>query len=112
MSEDGAQLQELIDEARHLNARLGQSANGNGGSATIHVNAGGVGLWVAVTCCVVMLASILPMSLGLYWVAMDSRDRGHQMNALYMSVPGLRELVDRQIEQNDRARKSTNEEKK
>lgn len=47
MSEDGAQLQELIDEARHLNARLGQSANGNGGSATIHVNAGGWGVAVA-----------------------------------------------------------------
>lgn len=104
MTDESEQLQELIEEARNLNARLGQSANGNGGSATIHVNAGGLGLWVAVTCCVVMLASILPMSLGLYWVAMDSRDRGHQVNALYMSVPGLRELVDRQMQQNQQTR--------
>lgn len=100
MSDDQAQLQKLIEEAQRLNDRLGQSAHGNGGSATISVNAGGVGLWVAVTCCVVMLASILPMSLGLYWVAMDSRDRGHQINALYMSVPGLRDLVSQQIQQN------------
>jgi hypothetical protein len=80
-----------------------QQGGTSGGSATITVSTGGIGLWVAVTCCIVMLASVLPMALGLYWVAMDSRDRGHQMNALYMSVPGLRDLVDRQIEQNKAA---------
>lgn len=55
------------------------------------------GVWIAATCCAVMLTAMFFVTLGLYWVAMDSRDRGHQMNALYQSVPGLRDLVQRQI---------------
>lgn len=55
-------------------------------------------LWVSVTCNIVMLTAMIPMAAGLYWVAMDSRDRGYQMSALYMSVPGLRDLVDTQLQ--------------
>lgn len=90
MSDD---LGALLEEARALRMSMA-----SGGKAEIHVNAGGVGLWVAVTCCVVSLMSTFLMALGLYWVAMESRDRGHQMNALYQSVPGLRELVERQMQ--------------
>lgn len=76
-----------------------------GGDAKIEINVGGLALWVAATCCAVMLAVMIPMALGLYWVAMDSRDRGHQMNALYQSTPGLRELVERQMILIDQTRK-------
>ncbi len=95
-------LERFSDKADKLISR------NSSGNATITVNAGGVGLWIAVTCCVVMLAALIPGALALYWVAMDSRDRGHQMNALYMSVPGLRELVDKQMKLDEK----TKEEKK
>jgi hypothetical protein len=81
-------------------------------TATIAINAGGTALWVAVTCCAVMLAALVPMALGLYWVAMDSRDRGHQMNALYQSTPGLRELVERQMKLIEQTRNQEPEESK
>lgn len=53
VTDDSDRLQLLINEARELNSRLGQSAYGNGGQATITVNAGGVGVWIAVTCAIV-----------------------------------------------------------
>ena len=86
-----------ISDPRHIPGPVG-------GDAKIVIHAGGVALWVAATCCAVMLAVMIPMALGLYWVAMDSRDRGHQMNALYQSTPGLRELVQRQMSLNDQTR--------
>lgn len=87
----------IVPDVRHMPAQAG-------GDAKIVIHAGGVALWVAATCCAVMLAVMIPMALGLYWVAMDSRDRGHQMNALYQSTPGLRELVQRQMSLNDQTR--------
>lgn len=105
-----AVAEEMRALTRTVAAALSDSRTHSGGRAEIHVNAGGLGLWVAVTCCALMLAALIPMALGLYWVAMDSRDRGHQMNALYQSVPGLRELVDRQMYLIDRTRKAQPEE--
>lgn len=89
-------LDRLANEANELRRMVG-----GGNSATIQINAGGAGLWVAVTCCIVMLVCTVFMAAALLWVAMGSRDQGHQMNALYMSVPGLRELVQKQMSQNE-----------
>lgn len=100
-----ADFQALAAEIRELGhavtAVAGRAVSAGHGHATISVNLGGFALWLSATCCAVMLACLIPLALALYWVAMDSRDRGHQMNALYMSVPGLRELVDRQQKQNE-----------
>lgn len=81
-----------MTEQRHV-----ESARATGGHVDMHFNAGGIALWVSASCCALMLAALVPIALALYWVAMDSRDRGHQMNALCQSTPGLRELVDRQM---------------
>lgn len=59
-------------------------------TATITVSAGGVGLWIAVTCCVVMLAA----NLFLAAIVMDhSRkidDLGDYLSAIYMQAPQLK----------------------
>ena len=91
----------------HMVRAIADRAPSNGGSVTFTVNAGGVALWLSALCCVVMLICTAVMALGLYWVAMDSRDRGHQMNALYMSVPGLRELVEEQMALNEQTQRDT-----
>ena len=105
LAEEVAELRRLLPELRALQG-------GGTNTATISINAGGTALWVAVTCCAVMLAALVPMALGLYWVAMDSRDRGHQMNALYQSTPGLRELVEQQMHLIEQTRKAEQEPKK
>jgi len=73
----------------------------SGGKAEIHFNAGGVGLWVAVTACIVSLVSVGFLAAIVFWVSSRTVDQGHQMNALYQSTPGLRELVERQMRQNE-----------
>lgn len=89
---------ELAGLTHMVRAIADASGTTNGGNVTFTVNAGGVALWLSALCCVVMLVCTAAMALGLFWVAMDSRDRGHQMNALYQSVPGLRELVEKQMQ--------------
>lgn len=71
VSDDREQLQELIEEARALNARLGHSANGNGGQATITVNMPGG--WAAVACAA--LAAVC------FYIAADARSDAAELRA-------------------------------
>jgi hypothetical protein len=43
------------------------------------------------------------------WLAIRTNDHGHQMNAVYQSVPGLRELVAEQMRLNQSARGTATE---
>ena len=63
MSEDARELAAALDRFTDRADRL--LSNSNGGSATIHVNAGGVGLWVAITCSAVGAVTML-VALMLY----------------------------------------------
>lgn len=111
-----ARIGELIGKVQGIQSEVAamkrdlSGPRADGGNVTFTVNAGGVALWLSALCCVVMLVCTAVMALGLYWVAMDSRDRGHQMNALYMSVPGLRELVEEQMKLNEKTQRDPNEE--
>lgn len=49
---------------RDLDTLLPRNAN----SAVITINAGGVGVWIATTACIVMLAALL---VGLFWVSRE-----------------------------------------
>jgi hypothetical protein len=89
-------LEALLDEARALRMSMGAGTS----NATITVQAGGMAVWISATCCAIMLTAMFFLTLGLYWVAMNDRDKTHQMNAMYQSVPGLRELVERQMKLN------------
>lgn len=62
----------------------------NESSSIITVNAGGIGVWVATTACLVMLA----INLVLVAIVMDQSrkvdDLGDYLNAIYMQAPYLK----------------------
>lgn len=62
-----------------------------------HQTGGERGIWIAATCCAVQLTATFFLTLVVYWVAMNDRDKGHQMNAIYQSIPYLRERVAEQM---------------
>ena len=47
-------LKKELDRAEDIQKRFGQATNSS--ASTITVNAGGIGVYIAVTCCAVMLA--------------------------------------------------------
>lgn len=55
----------------------GSSAAGN--SITVHVNAGGVGVWIATTCAIAMLVAGL---IGAIWMANEFRRYDDQLTEL------------------------------
>lgn len=67
---------------------------GNSSNATIQVNAGGIGMWVAVTCCAVMFVLGIAMAVlgGLAYTSTQQRlDRMQDyLNAIYMQAPQLK----------------------
>lgn len=60
------------------------------GNATIMINAGGVGVWIATTCCIVMLA--LGIMGGFLYVNESRKVDQMQdyLNAIYMQAPYLK----------------------
>ena len=52
--------------AEHIVKDLLLNKGSNTTTITVGVNAGGVGVWIAVTCCLVTLAMVIP---GLFWVS-------------------------------------------
>ena len=54
--------------AMRLIKHLGRHTNENKSASTITVNAGGVGVWIATTCCLVMLGCGL---IGALWVSRE-----------------------------------------
>ena len=67
---------------------------GNSSNATIHINAGGIGMWVAVTCCAVMFVLGVSMAVlgGMAYTSTQQRlDRMQDyLNAIYMQAPQLK----------------------
>lgn len=60
------------------------------------------GVWVVVTAALIQLVCTAFLTVGFCLMWIDNKDRGHQMNALYQSVPGLRELVTKTINENQK----------
>lgn len=83
MSDD---LGALLEEARAL--RLSLSSGNN--AATITINAGGIALWVAATCCITMLAIIIGLTPFILRMDREQSEQGHQLNAIYMMAPHLK----------------------
>jgi len=92
-----------MDEARTTAERLLKELLGVplNNTSTITINAGGVGVWVAVTCCLVMLFSTL---IGAVWLSREfarvdkelneRKEEGQRMqsylSAIYVQAPSLR----------------------
>jgi hypothetical protein len=62
----------------------------NKNESTITVNAGGAGIWVAVTCCIVSF--VINVALAVAFVNHDRKidDLGDYVNAIYMMAPHLK----------------------
>lgn len=88
-----------------------ESARATGGRVEMHFNAGSVALWVSATCAALALVVAGFLGLVVFWFAIKTNDQGHQMNAMYQSVPGLRELVARQMTLIDQTSQPPKEEK-
>jgi hypothetical protein len=85
--------------------RQNESTRADGGSAYVRIYGDDRAQWRFVTMGYVMLACTAFLAGIVFWSAGRTSDQGHQMNALYQSVPGLRELVNRQMELIDRTNK-------
>jgi hypothetical protein len=88
-AEDIARFGNAIGRFEKVLDSVGSGGN-RVGNATITVNAGGVGVWVAVTCCAVML------TIGIIggFLYIDQSRKVDQMqdylNAIYMQAPYLK----------------------
>lgn len=60
------------------------------GNLSVSINAGGTGVWIAVTCCLVSF--VVNVCLAVAFVNHDRKidDLGHYLNAVYMAAPGLK----------------------
>jgi hypothetical protein len=59
---------EATERTIQLQERLGMSPVTGVSNATIAVNAGGVGVWIATTCCLVMLGMAV---VGAFWLSRE-----------------------------------------
>jgi hypothetical protein len=84
---------ELRTQLDRLEGLLRPRRTGSG-NATINIQAGGVGLWIAVTCCAVMFALCIAMVVvgGIAYSSQQQRmDRMQDyLNAIYMMAPSLK----------------------
>ncbi len=103
------EVAETLREVRQTPPRQPETV---GGKAEIRIDAGGIALWFCATFCAVSLVCVLFLAGAVNWLANRTVDQGHQMNALYMSVPGLRELVDEQTRLRDQTSAAPKEETK
>ena len=88
--EDVAKFSAALDKwMRTIESSKGAPHNSMG-NATITVNAGGIGVWVSVTCCLVMLS--LGIMGGFLYVNQSRKVDQMQdyLNAIYMQAPYLK----------------------
>ena len=61
-------FKEATERTIQLQERLGMSPVSGVSNATIAVNAGGMGVWIATTCCLVMLGMMI---VGAFWLSSE-----------------------------------------
>jgi hypothetical protein len=72
--------------ARELGAFLPKNNN----SATITVNAGGLGVWIATTACCVMLGISVLLGLAVVDLSRKVSELENYVHAIYMMAPSLK----------------------
>lgn len=82
-----ARIKALINKA---DERINGTPSATGGASTITINAGGLGVWISVTCCAVMLACNLFL-IALYVDQQQQiRDMSDYLAAIYAQAPHLK----------------------
>ena len=68
----------------------------NNNQSTVTVSAGGVGVWIAVTCCVVSF--VINVALAVAFVNHDRKidDLGDYISAIYMMAPSLKPPIEKE----------------
>lgn len=88
--DDVRRLSEAITRVDRLSQEMGTNGDSHVNQSTVTIQAGGIGVWAAVTCCAVMLAVNLCL---LSMLADHSRqiDRLNEyLSAIYMQAPHLK----------------------
>lgn len=109
--EDPAMWRDVNDMRRELSALrralhkvvAGPTSSQQATSGTAHVtiNAGGMGIWICVTCCIAMLVGLM---IGCFWISSqasaqrermdkmerDVRDLNDYLSAIYVAAPQLK----------------------
>lgn len=81
--------------------QLKDNGSSNSNTSTIQVNAGGIGVWIAATCCAVMFAIMASMSLFAVYLFQTQNEKIHvlesgqskmqdYLNAIYQMAPNLK----------------------
>lgn len=87
-----AALTDLKNSLHDLREHLARSSNNN--RAVISINAGGVGVWIAATCCVVMLmVSVTAASVTAVWLSREFS----RIDAQFVSINDDQQVQDAYI---------------
>lgn len=89
------EVKELTESLAQLIVVVGRLAdpvpfNENTSAATVNINAGGIGVWLAVTGCLVMLAMNIALLAFFMRTDREVSEQGHQLNAIYILAPHLK----------------------
>lgn len=84
------EIQRFERAAAKLSEALAAAPTNTGNQSTITLNAGGVGVWIAVSACAVMLAMNLCLLVMLVNHDRKIDDIGHYVQAIYMIAPQLK----------------------
>ena len=98
-------LQGEIDELGRLVVELiglmpGNSATNNVGRSEININAGGAGVWIAVTCCIVAFVMNIGLAVAFLTLNREMADMRDYVNATYMMAPELQEKASKLKKEN------------
>lgn len=80
---------EVAELKRQLEGRK-DHVSGFTNSANLNINAGGVGVWVATTACIVMLAVSFFMAMWVLDLSAKVSELNQLLNAVYMMAPHLK----------------------
>lgn len=89
--QDASSVDEVVKRVhRAMDEVEGMTKAGNKNVTRVEINAGGVGVWVATTACLVMLS--VSFFLGLWVLDLSAKvsELNQLLNAIYMMAPHLK----------------------
>ena len=88
-------MDELDHRIERLEKLAKEGSRGNSNSSNITVNAGGVGLWVAITCALVSSLMAVIVSIMFIYVLIKTDRIGDYQAVIYQQLPEIRELLEK-----------------
>lgn len=88
-------MQDAVDDVvkrvhRAMDEVEGMAKAGNKNLTRVEINAGGVGVWIATTACLVSMAVSLFLALWVLDLSRKVSDLGDYLSAIYMQAPHLK----------------------